>query len=133
MRSSTSVLIAFVSGLLRSTARQPCLRGEQRVCKHQAASQEPKKQHRLRVLSSRETVSVFLGGSRLMRAEGSALSLQREDASRRSAARSRSRGVRALQRIAQAGSRLESREISLTGKRGRPRRRAPVAHRVFSL
>src|SRR3979411_1563446 len=74
MRSSTLVLIAFVSGLLRSTAPQPCLRGEQRVCKHQAASQEPKKQHRLRVLPSRETVSVFLGGSRLMRAEGSALS-----------------------------------------------------------
>src|SRR3981081_4146785 len=86
MRSSTLVLIAFVSGLLRSTARQPCLRGEQRVCKHQAASQEPKKQHRLRVLPSRETVSVFLGGSRLMRAEGSALSLQREDYSRRLAA-----------------------------------------------
>jgi hypothetical protein len=33
--------------------------------------------------SLRETVSVFLGGSRLMRAEGSALSLQRKDASRR--------------------------------------------------
>ena len=36
--------------------------------------------------SSRETVSVFLGGSRLMRAEGSALSLQKEDCSRRLAA-----------------------------------------------
>jgi predicted nucleic acid-binding Zn ribbon protein len=56
------------------------------VCKHEAASQEPKKQHRLRVLPSRETVSVLLGGNRLMRAEGSALSLQREDASRRLAA-----------------------------------------------
>jgi hypothetical protein len=56
------------------------------MCKHQAAIQEPKKQHRLRVLPLREMVSVFLGGSRLMRAEGSALSLQREDSSRRLAA-----------------------------------------------
>jgi hypothetical protein len=78
MRSSTSILIAFAfSKAQHCAATLP--RGEHRVCKHQAASQEPKKQHRLRVLASRETVPVFLGGSRLMRAEGSALSRQRED------------------------------------------------------
>jgi hypothetical protein len=68
---------------------------------------KPKKQHRLRLLPSREAVSVFLGGSRLMRAEGSALSLQSEDASRRRAARPRPRGARPVRRIAQAGSPLE--------------------------
>src|ERR1700716_4450444 len=96
MRSQTSVLIAFASAKVVAQHCAATLPSrEKRVCKHQAASQEPKKQHRLRVLPSRETVFVFLGGSRLMRAEGSALSLQREDLSRRSAARPRS-GVFAL-------------------------------------
>src|SRR5439155_27317750 len=40
------------------------------VCKPQAASQEPKKQRGLRAAKRSETASVFLGGSRLTRAEG---------------------------------------------------------------
>lgn len=73
--SSFMVHSLFLGFCTAKPAHEPLPRGEQRVCKAQAAFQEPKKQRRLRALSSRETASVFLGGSRLSRAEGGALSL----------------------------------------------------------
>ena len=62
---------------------QPLALAESGVCKRQAASQGPKKQRGLRAPSLRETASVFLGGSRLMRAEGLAPKQSRREAENR--------------------------------------------------
>ena len=60
MRSSTSLLIAFVSGVVAQPCAATLPRGEQQVCKHQAASQEPKKQHRLRALHAKRCLSFWV-------------------------------------------------------------------------